>query len=134
MSALTAAREDARQDGVLQLAHLKAGAKIFKGGLVAVDASGYAVAAIPGAKRVIGVAFESADNTSGANDAVQVRVWKGGVFDLAATGLTVANQGDKVYVTDDNTVTTTATGSILVGVIEEFVSATKVRVNLTPTV
>jgi predicted RecA/RadA family phage recombinase len=138
MANLTAAREDNRQDGVLQLAHLKAGVKVYKGGLVGVDATGYAKPAAGADKRVIGIAFESGDNTNGADGAVVVRIWKVGVFELNSAGLTAANVGDKVYVTDDNTVklfdAAAGATNLLVGVISEVVSATKARVAITPNV
>jgi DNA-binding beta-propeller fold protein YncE len=48
-----------------------------------------------------------------------------------AAGMAITNVGAKVYVTDDNTVQLSATSTIQVGVITEFISATSVRVALT---
>ena len=129
MANLTADREDLRQDGILQLFPVAA-VKIYKGALVALNASGYAKPAAAGDKRVVGIAFEQADNAGGAAGAKTIRVWRQGTFELNSSGLTQANVGDLVYVTDDNTVTLTAAGSIVVGVITEFVSATKARVDI----
>lgn len=129
MANLTAAREDLRQDGVLQQFPV-AVAKIYKGSLVALNAAGFVKPAAAGDKRVVGVAYETVDNASGAAGDLTIRVWREGTFEVNGSGLTQANVGDLVYVTDDNTVTLTATGSIVVGVITEFVSATKARVDI----
>lgn len=131
MANATAAREDDRQDGVLVLYPVKTASKIYKGTLVSVDSTGYAKRAAAADKRVVGVAYETVDNT-GANGALNIRVWATGSFTFATTGATQANVGDAVYVTDDQTVQTSATSTIKVGVINEFVSATEVRVAITP--
>jgi hypothetical protein len=131
MANLTAAREDLRKDDDLIAFQVKAATTIFKGAIVGVDATGYAKPAAPADKRIVGIAYEGSNNTIGANGATLVRVSRKGSVVLNATGITQANIGDKVYVTDDNTVTTTATGSIQVGVIDEVLSATTVRVALT---
>jgi len=134
MANLTASREDMRKNDDLVAYPVKAATTIFKGALVAVDATGYAKPAAPADKRVVGVAYESGNNSTGASGAITARVSRIASIQLNTAGLTIANVGDKVYVTDDNTVTTVAAGSILVGVITEFISATIVRVALTPNV
>ena len=133
MTYLTASIEDFRKDDELVAYPVKAATQIYKGALVSVDATGYAKPAAPGDKRIVGVAYESRNNTA-ANGAFVIRVWRKGTFTFSSTGIAVTNIGDKVYVTDDNNVTLTATGSIIVGVITEFLSATSVRVVLTPNI
>ena len=134
MANQTASREDVRKDDALEAYQVKAATKIYKGALVAVDATGYAVPAVSTAVRVVGVAYETMDNTNGVSGAISIRVWRAGTFQFNAAGMAVTNIGAKVYVTDDNTVTLTATANIQVGVITEFLSATSVRVALTANV
>lgn len=133
MANLTASREDSRKEDKLLSLPVKAATTIYKGALVSVDATGYAKPAAPADKRVMGVAYETIANT-GASGALIIRVIREGSVQLNGAALAITNVGDKVYVTDDNTVTTVAAGSIQVGVITEFLSATSVRVTLTPNV
>lgn len=132
MAYQTTSREDLRKDDELIAFQVKAATVIYKGALVSVNSAGYVNPAAAGDVRVVGVAYESSNNSAGSNGATSVRVARKGSVVLNATGMTQANVGAKAYVTDDNTVTTTATGSILVGVIDEVISATSVRVALTP--
>lgn len=129
MSNLTAAREDFRKDDVLASYPVKTATTIYKGALVAVDATGYVVPAVGTAKRVVGVAYETVVNP-GASGALSIRVNRQGTYQFVAAGMAITNIGDKVYVTDDNTVQTSPTSTILVGEITEFLSATSVRVAL----
>lgn len=131
MANLTVSREDSRKDDVVEAYKVKASTKIYKGALVAVDSSGYVVTGVSTAVRIVGVAYETIDNSSGASGDLSIRVWRTGSFQFNASGMAVTNIGAKVYVTDDNTVTLTATSNIQVGVITEFLSATSVRVALT---
>lgn len=133
MANQTTSRDDQRKDDVLEAYGVKTGTTIYKGALVAVDATGYAVPAVGTAVRVVGVAYETVANT-GASGSVTVRVWRSGTFQFNASGMAVTNIGAKVYVTDDNTVQLSPTSTIQVGVITEFISATSVRVALTANV
>lgn len=131
MANQTIAREDFRKDDELTTYPVKASTKIYKGALVGVDASGYVTPAAPTSKRVCGVAYETVDNSGGSNGLLNIRVIRKGSFQFNTSGLTIANIGDKVYVTDDNTVQTSSTSTIQVGVVTEFINATTVRVALT---
>jgi hypothetical protein len=130
MANLTASREDSRKSDELVAYQVKTGTTIYKGALVTVDSTGYAVTGVATAVRVVGVAYETVVN-AGASGSVSIRVWRTGSFQFVAAGMAVTNVGAKVYVADDNTVTLTSTSSIQVGVITEFTSATSVRVALT---
>lgn len=135
MADLTAAREDNRQDDILR--ELKVGAvKLFKGSNVAINTSGYAVKGVDTASfKFAGVAFETIDNSAGAAGDLKIRVWTTGTFEMTFGGTaTQASVGAKVYLVDDNVVDLAGvtTNDVLVGVITEFVSATKVRVAITP--
>jgi hypothetical protein len=125
MAALTAARDTKREgfDAITPQTPkpfpLKAAAKVYAGGVVAVDATGYLVPATAAAAlKVVGVAEKSADNTSGANGALSVPVRRG-AFWLANKGGDLLTQAD-VYNTqpsieDDQTVRKTAAGSSVFG-------------------
>ncbi len=87
---------------------VKAGTKLFSGGLVCTDATGYAV---PGSASTTlkcwGIAEADVDNTLGVNGALFVRVRRG-AFNLnvgtAGDALAQANVGAMVFIIDDNTV------------------------------
>jgi hypothetical protein len=135
MANLTAAREDNRQDDKLRLVKLGA-VQVFKGSIVTKNTSGYAVKGADTAGFTFsGIAFESIDNSAGAAGDLTARVWTEGSFELDFSGTaTQADEGKKVYAVDDHTVglAATTTNDVLVGVISEYVSATKVRVAITP--
>lgn len=133
MSNLTAAREDNRADGVMLNLPMSA-VKLWKGSIVANNTTGYAAKAVDTSGFTLGgVAFETVDNSAGAAGDKYIRVWRKGVFELNFSGTaTQADVGKAVYMSDDNTVAlaATTTNDVLVGRIVEFVSATKVRVEL----
>lgn len=99
---------------------------IYKGGLVALNAAGYAVAATDSATdvRVVGVADENVDCT--VQGAKKVRVRSGRAFLFAASSITQAMLGDTMVVVDDQTVDDAggATNDVTVGHLIEYVSST----------
>lgn len=95
-----------------------AATRIFAGSMVALNAAGNAIRAIPTAVRVRGVALEEADNTSGAIGDQTVDIERGRAFlfsNDATNAVTRAHIGASVYVVDDNTVGSLATGTIVAG-------------------
>lgn len=132
MAAASAAREAQRTEGRLKSVLVAASTKIYKGTLVAVNASGYAV---PGADtanfKFAGVAYETVDNSSGSNGDKAIRVEKCGEFEMVASGLAQGDLGKEVYITDDQTVQLAAnTNGMKVGAIAEIISATKPRIRI----
>lgn len=94
-----------------------ANARIFSGSMVALNAAGFAIAAIKTATRVRGVALAEADNTGGAAGDVGVDIERGPFLfanDTVAP-VTRAHIGTNVYVVDDNTVGSSATDTIVAG-------------------
>jgi hypothetical protein len=84
---------------------LKANAKVFKGCLVASDATGWGIA--PGVATglvVAGIALADADNTGGANGALSVDVLMGEAYLNSDGTVDQTNFNKSVFVTDDNTV------------------------------
>jgi hypothetical protein len=108
------------KDGTLISLAVAASTKIEAGKIVAVNASGYAIEASDAASIVVmGIAQETADNSSGANAAINVIIKRGKAFKLknGTTAVTIAALGANVVVQDDETVTTAAaaTNDIVVG-------------------
>ncbi len=131
MAALTQDRNTTRKAGGQAAYPVAAGVKIYAGAMVCLNASGYAVPAadIVGLK-FVGVSRQYVDNTGGANGAQTVLVWKEGVFDFEASGMTAADVGKPVFVSDDQTVALSTTNAVGCGIITEVESATKVWIDI----
>lgn len=134
MSALTANTNRDNRVTEQEAIPVAASAHIYKGGLVAVVvASGYAT---PGADtaglRIVGVAENEANNSSGASGDVSVPVRRNRVEKFACASATQAWVGNLVYAVDDNTVAlaATTTNDIVVGTVVKFESATAVWVDM----
>ena len=136
MTAITARKDTRRQEAVILPFPVEEATKIVEGALVSVNAAGYAVNATDTAsERVVGVASAEADNTSGADGAIDVTVWTGGAHTfVSGFSATIANVGDNVYAVDNQTVDLvgTTTNNIQVGVVVGVLSTSAVRVLLTP--
>lgn len=134
--ALAANRQTDRKDGAI--VDRPAGVDvIYQGGLVTLNASGYAVAGQDVAGyRFGGVAYEKIDNSGGSAGDLNVRCWRTGTFSFAGTGFTLADVGKRVYVADDETVQLAQPegGNVFCGVIVEYVSSTEVLVDIEPAV
>lgn len=119
MTALAAPRKTLRLQDIpfieLLSMQVKASTKIYAGGMVATDATGYAVpAATSTALKVWGIAEDTVDNTAGSSGDLLVRVRRG-AFNLnvgtSGDALTIADIGAMVYAIDDNTVGKTSGSS-----------------------
>lgn len=111
MVALTAARNTPAALGDKRDTPVKAATKIHAGGMVQIDATGYAVpASATPANVTIGRAEATADNTTGANGAINVKSRRG-VFrfgnSAAADLIALTEVGKACYVVDDQTVAKT---------------------------
>lgn len=122
MAALTAARDTSEiSNGARHLIlPVKGSTTIYQGALVALDATGYAV---PGSKAATLTAAGRAEETvanTGADGEVSIRVARGVfVFDNAtdAGKLTAAHVLKPCYIADDQTVTATADGASVAGLV-----------------
>lgn len=134
MTAIAAAKKSVdRQDG--EIYSFKQGAeKIWEGALVMVNAAGYAVNATDTAGGVIaGIADETVDNSAGSVGDKSIKLRRKGIFTFVFGGTaTIADVNTLVYVVDNQTVDLVGvtTNDVLVGRIVEFVTATKVRVDI----
>lgn len=109
-----------------------ASTRIYSGTLVfAVAASGLGDDdTATGANAFFGVAAEEADNSSGSGGAIRCECFQRGVFYLKGSGFTQALVGDKIYASDNYTVTGTSTNNTLIGRCVDFVSATEIGVEI----
>ena len=124
---LKANYDSERKDGVLVSYKVAAGAMIYKGALVCLNDSGYAVPAHDELRlKFVGVAYERGDATDGAD--VTVRVWKDGSFRVTMAGAAREDLGADAYVVDDNTVGLDTSFSIFAGTIVEIPSEDTVRI------
>lgn len=109
MAALTKDRDTQRRDDVLYAHPVAAGAILFAGSLVALNATGYAVPASASvALTVVGVAEGYADNSTGDDGDLQVSVKVRGAFKLSNDGsIGRTHIGKTAYAVDDQTVAAT---------------------------
>jgi hypothetical protein len=108
------------KDGELLPVPVAASTKIEAGKMVGANSSGYAVEGADTAGiRILGVADETVDNSTGSNGDKTVKVRKGKVFKLdnsATNAVDVADVGSNVFVEDDETVAdVTGTNGIVAG-------------------
>ncbi len=97
--------------------------QIWEGGIVALDASGYATAAGSGTGQVaVGVAQRSQLSTSSTTRS-DINVHQGTFNFIADTAFALTNIGSNCYMLDDQTVTMTSTGHSVAGVVCQIDSA-----------
>jgi len=122
MAALTADRPQKRRgDGIVVSYPVAASTKIYKGSLVCINTSGYAVpAADTSGFKIGGVAEDYADNSSGSAADISVACRLLAEFDFVlGSGLAQADVGANVFVQDDQTVNDAAaqTNDVKVGTL-----------------
>lgn len=104
---------------------------LYGGTLVFVNAAGYAAAdTAAGVNKFAGIAVRRADNSGGAAGDLKADVWTDGTHTLTGSGFSQATVGAKIYASDNYTATATATANVLIGVCREYISATKIRVEI----
>lgn len=95
---------------------LAADTKIWNGALVAINTAGEALPAVNTTNyKCVGIATATVDNTGGAAGAKKVTCEYKHIYRLKSSGLTAADIDKIVYVTDDQTVTTTAGNGVKTG-------------------
>lgn len=105
---------------------------IYEGTLVFINSSGYADDdTASGVNKFAGVAISEVDNSSGSNGDLSVEVYSDGVFELTGSGLAQADVGKNALATDNYTVVVSDTAAaVRIGVVKEYVSATKIKVEI----
>lgn len=94
---------------------------IYEGAAVGDNASGYARPLVAGDK-FKGFAESKVDNSAGAAGDKNVRVKARGRIKLSISGLVIGDLGKRVYASDDDTFTLTATNNSEIGFVYRFVS------------
>lgn len=131
--ALSANREvDRYVDQELRSYPVAAATRVFKGGFVSVNATGYVTPLVAGA-RFVGIAYEEANNTAGTDAAMRVRVFTQGDFAHVLTGATVASVGRPVYASADDTLSFAPGGNTFVGYVQDVVAANDIILRLDTT-
>jgi predicted RecA/RadA family phage recombinase len=130
MAALTDNIEVIEKDGVVHDGPMAVDI-IYRGAIVMHNAAGYLAPAASGnGSYFAGIAEEKKDNSAGSAGDINCRYKRDGVYLLTGAGFAQTDIGEKVYASDDQTITKTATTNVLVGQVVEFVSATQVYVRL----
>ena len=98
---------------------------IWKGSIVMLNSSGYAIPAATAATTpCMGIADQTVVNSGSAGSvSVDCLVGLAGLFDVTGS-FTQADNGKLAYFSDDHTITRTATSNSAAGTIVEFVSTT----------
>ncbi|MEK6674831.1 MAG: hypothetical protein AABZ47_04155 [Planctomycetota bacterium] len=91
---------------------------IYKGGFIGSNSAGYAQPLVAG-DPFAGIAYEEADNTTGAAGAMTVRVYTFGDFGHALSGATIAHMGRPVFASADNTLTFDGAGQSYLGFVQD---------------
>lgn len=138
MAVLTAARGIQRGDGRIRPYKVAATTDILAGAIVTIDTTSRLAknGTDSATEKFVGIADKTVRNLTGAAAAKTVRVWAEGVIDFACTGASQTWVGQKVYIVDNQTVAlaATTTNDVLVGIVTEVASATRVFVAITPDV
>lgn len=77
-----------------------------------------------------GIAYEKIDNSSGSDGDKSIRVYTQGDFNHALSGAAIANIGDAVYASADDTLTFTSTSNTYVGFCVDVPSSGNIIVRL----
>lgn len=132
--AVTANQIVKRQDGCRRSYPVEEATHIYEGTLVFGNAAGYACdVTATGVNAFLGVAVKEADNSGGADGAIEVEVWAEGDFELTGSSLAQTDVGMPAYA-DDNYAVVNALGatSVRIGKFIRYVSATKAVVSIQP--
>ena len=131
MTALSDTFEAKRQDGEIIDIKVLASETIYKGALVVDVGTGYASAGVYGSSYVfLGIAAEAADNSSGSDGDITVRVYKTGVFQIPKPTAVQTDLGQAMYIRDDNTVDTSVTNSVLAGYCVDIVDSSNIKLRI----
>ncbi len=135
MGALSADRETARKEGDVKSFPVYIATAIYKGSIVHLNSSGYLV---PGADtsghKFAGIAMEAVTAAEAvASGTKWCKVYRKGVFKLAAQAIAQSNVGDLCYTANDQTIEDAAgsvTNDIVCGKIVEYIDATSCWVDI----
>lgn len=100
---------------------VKASSRIYQGAFVGSSAG--LARPLVAADAFMGIAWSEADNSSGSDSDINVKV-RFGTFRMIQklTGVAITNLGDSVYASADDTLTLSSSGNSLVGQISRWLS------------
>lgn len=132
--AVTANQLIKRQDGCKASCPVEESTHIYQGTMVFLNAAGYAVGDTnTGVNGFVGIAIGEADNSSGADGAINVEVWTEGDFELVGSGFAQADVGSLVYAEDNYVIgVSIGSASVPIGRVVGYVSSTKLIVRICP--
>lgn len=130
MTALTAAYEAERQDGLIVSVPVKASAVIYKGALLVDKGTGYAEPGVDGSGYIfLGVAVESVTGDS-SDGGKEVRVNKTGVYKYAKASAAATDLATLMYIHDDQTVGSSSTNSVACGYVVGIPDSSHVKLRI----
>ena len=131
MSALDANLDTERKDGEIIRYPVLASTTIYKGALVVDLDTGYASAGADASGAIfLGVAVEKKDNSSGSDADKAVRINKRGTYVFSKATAVQTDIGLPMYITEDQTVATSSSHSILAGYCVDVPDSTHVRIRI----
>jgi len=105
MTAVTSNLDTPARAGSVRAHPIAAATALYAGILIALSTTGYAVSGVDTAGyKFVGVARAAQDNSAGAAGALDIEVYKEGVFSFAIAAVTQADIGRDVYIVDNATV------------------------------
>jgi hypothetical protein len=120
-----------RQEGCKNSYPVAATTRLYQGTLAFTNASGYLVGIVAsGVNPFAGIVTGEANNSAGLDAAINGEVLTSGVYPLTGSGFSQATVGVDIFATDNYTVTTSSTGASYIGQCVEYISSTKIKVQL----
>ena len=119
--ALTADTPRAYELGNINELPVKGSTKIYEGAAVGDAAAGYVRGLVAG-DPFRGFAQRQADNSSGSDGDIKVKVITEGLIRLTITGIAITDVGKPVYASADGTFTLTAGSNSLIGYVHRYVT------------
>jgi hypothetical protein len=133
--AVTANQITPRRNGDRASCPVAASKRLYGGTMVFIDATTGLLTDThnAGANKFAGILVEEVDNSSGAASALTGEYWTKGSFVLTGSGFTQADVEKVFYAVDNYTITATSTSNAQIGVVREYISATKLLVEINVT-
>jgi hypothetical protein len=120
-----------RQDGEKGNCPVEEAVHLYQGTLAFFNSAGYLVGIVAGgANPFAGLMIKEADNSTGADGAINGEFWTDGDFPMFGTGFTQATVGLDIYATDNYTVGTSGSATSYVGQCVGYVSSTQIIVRI----
>lgn len=121
---------ESNEDPLLNDLPVEASEIIYEGAAVADNGSGYMQPAVTNVGAFRGFAYRNADNASGSDGDIDVKVRQQGTVKLAIVGVSaVTDIGKLVYASDDGAFTITASTHLKIGRLTRWIVGTSAMVH-----